>query len=62
MTALKKENMDLEKDNQALKEKLDELYFLNQKLDEFLRNAHEKLKQYDYTGSMIQIESTNIDD
>jgi hypothetical protein len=29
MTALKKENMDLEKENQALRDKLDELYFLN---------------------------------
>ena len=54
--------MEFEKENKELKEKNDELYFLNKKLDEFLRNANEKLKSYEHGGSQIQIESTNIDD
>ena len=44
MTALKKDNNDLEKENRQLKDKLDDLYFLNQKLDEALRMANDKIK------------------
>eukprot|EP00347_Sterkiella_histriomuscorum_P014655 403360054 len=60
MTTLKKENTDLHKENSQLKDKLDDLYFLNQKLDEALRMANDKSKQQENTNQ--HIESTNVED
>ena len=45
MTVLKRENTELSQENQRLKEKLDDMYFLNQKMDEALRAANEKANQ-----------------
>lgn len=43
MTTLKKEKNEVEYENKALREKLDDLYYLNQKLDEALRMANDKI-------------------
>lgn len=53
--------MELEQENRSLREKIDDLYYLNQKLDEALRAANEqtalKIEQ-----QQQQIESTNVGD
>lgn len=51
MTTLKKETNDLQRENQKLKEKVDDLYFLNQKLDQALKHANEKMAKYEMTTS-----------
>lgn len=60
MTTLKKEKTDLERECAHLREKLDDFVFLNQKLDEALKNANDKLVKYENNGE--NKESTNIGD
>lgn len=73
MTTMKKENNDMVRENSQLKSKLNDLYFLNQKLDEALRNANERIKQLDNSQGTTQLyglpggnngvgESTNVGD
>lgn len=47
MTTLKREKTEIENENHHLKNKLDDLYFLNQKLDEALRQANTKIFKYE---------------
>jgi FtsZ-binding cell division protein ZapB len=42
MTTLKKEKNDLEREYQYLKDKNEDLYFLNEKLNEALKSVNEK--------------------
>lgn len=63
MTTLKKEKNDIERECSYLKEKLDDFMFLNQKLDEALKAANDKVSKYENDPkSGGNVESTNIGD
>ena len=61
MTTLKKEKTEIEREVHRLKEKLDEFYFINKKLNEALTAANKKIHQYE-VDAKIKGESTQVGD
>jgi predicted nuclease with TOPRIM domain len=57
LTTIKKEKNELESECQFLKERLDELYSLNQQLEEALRQANDKISRMENSKN---VESTEV--